>query len=875
MAATIPIEPRIIPVPAARRSPALLYLALALLAAITVAYQIRMDVDMVPDMVEPYHSVQPPFRTDQWPLRVTELQPEAQAAGLKKGDLILKVAGRSIVGKRDWNLYDDLSPGDRLNVVFERDHVHHNAAILLRPSDRAFNQATNFAIDLMVGIVLPWSCVLLAFYVAFARPRDPLAWLVLGLLITFSQVVNADTGKWGEWIRLPAYIYHAMCFALWPVFLFLFGYFFPEPLFLDRRARWLKWVIALPLILIGVVNTYSFAGLQENLSRFGPLFDKLDLLRVIAGIYTLVLIGAGLTLIGWKAFRAKSDARRRLKLLLAGLVASLTPLLIMVVISVALKRSMDNAPVWVFLPALAALLLFPLTLAYVIVVDRAMDVRMAVRQGLQYAFARRGVAVLRVLSMAVFAVAFYLLAQKIQGNLAAMAGLILALFAIVVLINISMKRLATWVDKRFFRDAYNAEAVLSELSEQVRTIRETRPLMETVCDRISNTMHVSKIAVVLEHNGRFETCYSRGLDAFPKAAFAKNAGVISYLNTAREAPRIYFDDANSWVYRTPGVDDEQRHQLANLGAELLLPLSTRDKLLGFIAAGQKRSEEPYSKSDIRVLSSVAAQTGLAIENAELTTAFAAEMAQRERLAREVEIAREVQERLFPQTLPDIAGLDYDGMCRTALGVGGDYYDFLSLSNGRLGFAVADVAGKGISAALLMASLQASLRGESGHGSDLAALMTNLNRRVFEASSNNRYATFFYAEYSPETRMLQYVNAGHNPPVLMRRSGSDWDVRILEASGTVVGLLAASTYEQASVQLIPGDYLVAFTDGVSEAMNAADEEWGEERLTETIRACAESSLPASQTMRRILSAADTFVSGAKQHDDMTLVVLRVI
>ena len=124
-------------------------------------------------------------------------------------------------------------------------------------------------------------------------------------------------------------------------------------------------------------------------------------------------------------------------------------------------------------------------------------------------------------------------------------------------------------------------------------------------------------------------------------------------------------------------------------------------------------------------------------------------------------------------------------------------------------------------------------------------------------------------------MLQYVNAGHNPPILMRRNGQDWDIRILEASGTVVGLLAGSTYEQACVQLIPGDYLVAFTDGVSEAMNAADDEWGEERLTETIRACAESSLPASDTMRRILSAADTFVAGAKQHDDMTLVVLRIL
>jgi sigma-B regulation protein RsbU (phosphoserine phosphatase) len=875
MATTTPVALRVIPMPAARRPPVLLYLTLGLVAVVTIAYQVRFDIGVIPDLRHPRHSVQIPFHSDMWPVKVSELKPEAEQAGLRKGDVVVQLAGHPVSGTRVFGMFSDMNPGDRVSVIVERNHVRHTMQIVLRPSAQPFNAAADFTISVMVGIFLPWSSVLLGLYVALARPRDPLAWLVMMLLITFSQIVNADTYNWGAWIRVAAYAFHAICFSAWPLFLFLFGYYFPDTHSIDRKTPWLKWVVLVPFVIMASVNTYAFAGVQEDLPRYGPFFNQLELIRTINGFYDLVLIALGLTLIGMKAFRAQADARRRLKLLLAGLAASLAPILTLILLSMSTKHQMDDAPVYILFPALAALLLFPLTLAYVIVVDRAMDVRMVVRQGLQYAFARRGVAVLRVLSLALFGVVGYLIAQKIQGNVVATAGLALALLAVVLVINIGMKRLAVWVDKRFFRDAYNAEAVLSELSEQVRSIRETGPLVETVCEQISSTMHVSKIAVLLESNGRFETSYSRGLEGVPMAAFAKDAGVISYLHFAKDAPRVYFDDENSWVYRTPGVDDEQRRQLANLGAELLLPLSTRDKLLGFIAAGQKRSEEPYSKADVRILSSVAAQTGLAIENAELTTAFAAEMALRERLAREVEIAREVQERLFPQSLPPTGGLDYSGICRTALGVGGDYYDFLGLANGRLGFAVADVAGKGISAALLMASLQASLRSETGRGGDLALLMTNLNRRVYEASSTNRYATFFYAEYSPGNRMLEYVNAGHNPPILMRRNGSDWDVRILEASGTVVGLLEGSTYEQARVQLISGDYLVAFTDGVSEAMNAADEEWGEERLTETIRACAESSLPAAEMMRRILSAADTFVAGAKQHDDMTLVVLRVL
>ncbi len=176
----------------------------------------------------------------------------------------------------------------------------------------------------------------------------------------------------------------------------------------------------------------------------------------------------------------------------------------------------------------------------------------------------------------------------------------------------------------------------------------------------------------------------------------------------------------------------------------------------------------------------------------------------------------------------------------------------------------------------MASLQASLRAETAHRvADLAALIANLNKRVYEASASNRYATFFYAQYTPETRRLEYVNAGHNPPMLLRRSASDWEFQQLDACGTVIGLLPTATYEQAAVDLQEGDYLVAFTDGISEAMNPDDDEWGEERLAETILACARAGLPATTTMHRILSAADTFASGAKQHDDMTITVFRVI
>ena len=266
-----------------------------------------------------------------------------------------------------------------------------------------------------------------------------------------------------------------------------------------------------------------------------------------------------------------------------------------------------------------------------------------------------------------------------------------------------------------------------------------------------------------------------------------------------------------------------------------------------------------------------AQTALAQEVARLTTAIGRETAQRERVNRELEIAREVQEHLFPQRLPPVAGLDYCGQCRPAREVGGDYYDFLELTDGRFGFAIGDVSGKGVGAALMMASLEASLRALASVVDDPAELMERVNSQVLQASAANRYATLFYAQYDPLRRRLSYVNAGHNPPIVLRNSVGSHHVLRLETGGPVIGLWP-HRYEQGFFSLDVGDLVVLFTDGVSESMNAGSEEWGEERLVGCVK--TSHGLSALEVMSRTLAAAEAFAAGAPQHDDMTLVVLRI-
>ena len=194
---------------------------------------------------------------------------------------------------------------------------------------------------------------------------------------------------------------------------------------------------------------------------------------------------------------------------------------------------------------------------------------------------------------------------------------------------------------------------------------------------------------------------------------------------------------------------------------------------------------------------------------------------------------------------------------------------------QLGIAVGDISGKGIPAALLMASLQASLRAQAISAPvDLATLMARLNELIYENSPANRYATFFYGQYDPATRSLHYVNAGHNAPMVFRPRAGGVDLLRVDGGGPVIGLLPSAAYQQFAIDLRPGDLLVGYTDGVSEAMNPDDEEWGEERMAEAVRTtCLE--LHPKEVVTRLMEAADGFAHGAKQHDDMTLVVVRVV
>ena len=238
------------------------------------------------------------------------------------------------------------------------------------------------------------------------------------------------------------------------------------------------------------------------------------------------------------------------------------------------------------------------------------------------------------------------------------------------------------------------------------------------------------------------------------------------------------------------------------------------------------------------------------------------------MVRDLQSAQVVQERLFPHVLPAMATLDYAGACRPARSVGGDYFDFLPLGSGRLGIALADVSGKGVAAALLMASLQGRLQSQArAHGDDPAGLLRELNRDIWRTTEGARYITMFYGVYDDGARTLSYVNAGHNPP-LVRGAVN----RQLDRGGTVLGCFESIVLEPEAVTLAPGDTLVVFSDGITEARNARDEEFGEARLASLIESAGNGT--AQQLRDLLLEQVEAFGGGIPAQDDRTAIVARV-
>jgi sigma-B regulation protein RsbU (phosphoserine phosphatase) len=790
----------------------------------------------------------------------------AERAGLRVGDRIVGVNGRGLDTDLASNeAYLRGRPGDPVEFTVQR--AGEPAPLTLHGVFRAARPGESDSIArssaLQIKGLFPIPFLLVGFAVLFLRLEEPNAWLLALLFCAFAAAPDFfNPLAISPPPRAFAFAFRAVFSGMLCPLFYVFFAVFPRQSPLDRRLPWLKWAG----LMFGACIV--FPGLQTGQPHLPGLIATLlgrrnaDLID--AGL-NYDLLALGMISLAQNSFMAPvpREARRKSRVILWGTVVGVLPI---VLERMAIDFTDYQPSFWVDTVLVLVVFLYPLSFAYAVVKHRVMEIPVLLRRSVRYLLVQRGFVVLMFVvagsAISLFTRVFSRVVRADTNTGMALS----AVFGIVLVWSSAplVKRGTVRIDRAFFRSAYDSRIILHDLAEKTRTVSDRRQLAMLLEHQVSEALHPKTLACYLESgNGRL-AAVSETLPATLET-LAANAPALAEL-TRRGKP---------WEV-SPSDSAKELRALAPLAPECLVPILGRENnLIGMLVLGQRLSEEPYSGEDKQLLDSVAAQAGIALENIRLAETIAGRIEADRRTAQEMEFARRVQARLFPQKLPVMKTLEYTGCCIQARTVGGDYYDFLELRPGRLALVLADIAGKGVSGALLMANLQANLRSQYAIAvDDLPRLLTSVNRLFYESTDDASYATLFFADYDDSTRKLRYANCGHLPPALLRACSQDQaskppQVEWLNSTCTVMGLFEAWQCEIAEVQLAPGDTLVLYTDGVTEATNMEGEEFGESHLLDTLKSHAH--LPVGPLLQAVVAAVKQFGGASEQQDDITLVI----
>lgn len=311
----------------------------------------------------------------------------------------------------------------------------------------------------------------------------------------------------------------------------------------------------------------------------------------------------------------------------------------------------------------------------------------------------------------------------------------------------------------------------------------------------------------------------------------------------------------------------QTMALLGIRSVLAVPLSVDERdVFGIVYADSPTYETTFSEEHLNILTTLASVAAIRVENASLMEA----RFERERMERELELATEIQQRFQPSEAPKMEGYELQGISFSCYEIGGDYYDFIKMHDGKMLIALGDVSGKGTAAALLMSSVHAAIHAQVAAKSPLAEMIGSVNLYLAENTPANRFVTLFVAVLDPPTGRLQYINAGHNPPLIGRLNG---DIEQLSSGGLPLGLLPMASYEVGEANLNAGESIVIYSDGVSEANNIREEEFGMDRLTDVVRRNLGAS--AAGIRDKVESALSSFTQTAPANDDITLVIVKKV
>jgi sigma-B regulation protein RsbU (phosphoserine phosphatase) len=454
---------------------------------------------------------------------------------------------------------------------------------------------------------------------------------------------------------------------------------------------------------------------------------------------------------------------------------------------------------------------------------------------------------------------------------------------------------------------YDHQRILLELGDAARHSNNLADVYKFSVNTVAHALEVAKVSILVrdQESGNFllrsssteqdpgaaAAADSPAAGTSPPLVLSQDAFVVRRLSKLSAPLRIESEELEIWERAASFIQglnnakrEAERDVLKQLDSRLLVQIRSKAQLTGILSLGPRHSGFDFAEKDLKMLMSIGEQLSLVIDNSNLVE----RIVDQEKMLHEMALAASVQKHLFPVDAPQSPVVQISGYCKPAGFVGGDYYDFMQLENGHIGMAVADVAGKGFSAALLTFMIHAFLRSQAlsaGPGSayrvSLSQLATSLNRLLFASTSSSSYVTLFYASYDESSGRLSFINAGHNAPFVLHAHPTTGEVSThpqgngvmkLESGGPMLGLFQDCPVQESSFQLRSGDFLFAYTDGAIDAVNPAGEEFGEDRLLKLVKSKAH--LSAIKARDEIFRGIEDWCGEAPQPDDITMVVLKV-
>lgn len=800
-------------------------------------------------------------------------RPQGRATPLRTGDIIVGL-GSAIVNtpldaSRELRRHD---PGEEITYLIRRDG---RQSLVQVPLTSTRVDLRDYAVNVFLAAI--YLVIGFAVYLRAQDDRPAATFYVLCLLFALYFMTNLQAASYFLGALIVQNLGAFARFMLPAVFLNFFLLFPTKKLVLTRHPFLVPLLYLLPWVLYLRFTVDQFLGAQG--ARIHPAS------WIVLGLYYL----GGLAALLHAYFSYRDPLmRRRVRILTLGTLGAVIPFLVF-------KIGLEELSFRTGLTRLGALPLaaIPISFGYCVARYQVLQIDVLLKRNLAYAL-------LSFLAWGGYLGAAWWLGGKLltllpgAGPLAA-AGTALAVAAALWPVRRQAQRA---LDERFYHSRDNLALLIEEFSKEIPRLIQREMMLRWVGSRLQSVLGLPSLAVYLATPGSDGNTYTLTALTRPRLSLDTEDHGAPDAAAPPPAPRARYPEKLSlpglsghlvlrgeplWT-EAPGADQavgraaitreqvellarlQEQRLLADAGIELVIPMVLQDRLVGVVALPHRPGDNGYQLHELRLLSIVAGQAALQIEN----TRLYAEEATKQKLEEEMAMARQIQARLLPRRLPRVAGVEIDAINIASKQVSGDYYDVIERGDGRLAFVIADVSGKGVPASILASNLQAALRAQCDMCDSPGLILERINRQVHASTDPQHFATLFLAMYDPATRELIYSSGGHNPPLLMRADGRR---ELLDEGGLPLGAFDFGTYDEGRVTLDPGDLLFMYTDGLTETKAPdGDEDFGENRLGDLL--LCERELQLADIFAAITRDLRQFSGRDDADDDITMIGLKL-